>query len=46
MTMTHSDVPPDELDRIGVSPGLIRMSVGLEHLTDLKRDLLSALEAL
>ncbi len=46
MTMTHSDVPPDELARIGVSPGLIRMSVGLEHLTDLKRDLLSALEAL
>lgn len=46
MTMTHSDVPPDELARIGVSAGLIRMSVGLEHLTDLKRDLLGALESL
>ncbi len=46
MTMTHSDVPPEELARIGVSPGLIRMSVGLEHLTDLKRDLASALDAL
>lgn len=46
MTMTHSDVPPKELDRIGVSPGLIRMSVGLEHLSDLKRDLQDALDAL
>jgi methionine-gamma-lyase len=46
MTMTHSDVPPEELDRIGVSPGLIRMSVGLEHLSDLKRDLQDALDAL
>lgn len=46
MTMTHSDVPPDELAHIGVSPGLIRMSVGLEHLSDLKRDLLTALSAL
>ncbi len=46
MTMTHSDVPPEELARIGVSPGLIRMSVGLEHYKDLKRDVLGALEAL
>lgn len=43
MTMTHSDVPPDELERLGVTAGLIRMSVGLEHLTDLKRDLEYAL---
>jgi methionine-gamma-lyase len=46
MTMTHSDVPQEELARIGVSPGLIRMSVGLEHLSDLKRDVLGALAAL
>ena len=45
MTMTHSDVPPDELDRIGVSPGLIRMSVGLEGVGDLSRDLSRALDA-
>src|SRR5690606_4936015 len=46
MTMTHSDVPPEQLASIGVSPGLIRMSVGLEHIADLKRDVLGALEAL
>ncbi len=44
MTMTHADVPPDELELLGVSPGLIRISVGLEHLTDLKRDIRQALE--
>lgn len=46
MTMTHSDVPPDELEKIGVSPGLIRMSVGLEHASDLARDLRHALDAI
>jgi methionine-gamma-lyase len=45
MSMTHSDVPPERLEAFGVRPGLIRMSVGLEHLSDLKRDLLHALEA-
>ena len=43
MRMTHADVPPEELERYGVMPALIRMSVGLEHLSDLKRDLLHAL---
>jgi methionine-gamma-lyase len=43
MTMTHADVPPAELVHLGVSGGLIRMSVGLEHLSDLKRDLEHAL---
>jgi methionine-gamma-lyase len=43
MTMTHADVPQDELEATGVTPGLIRMSVGLEHLSDLRRDLLHAL---
>ncbi|MHC4814106.1 MAG: cystathionine gamma-synthase family protein [Planctomycetota bacterium] len=43
MTMTHADVPQEELEATGVTPGLIRMSVGLEHLSDLRRDLLHAL---
>ena len=43
MAMTHADVPPEELERYGVTDGLIRMSVGLEHLSDLRRDLLHAL---
>lgn len=44
MSMTHADVPPEELESHGVSAGLIRMSVGLEHLSDLRRDLKTALE--
>ncbi len=43
MTMTHADVPKADLEARGVSPGLIRMSVGLEHLSDLLRDLKHAL---
>jgi len=45
MRMTHADIPPDLLGTFGVTPGMIRMSVGLEHLSDLRRDLLWALEA-
>lgn len=43
-TMTHADVPAEQLQNFGVSPGLIRMSVGIEHLSDLKRDILHALD--
>ena len=42
-TMTHADVPPADNERVGVTPGLIRLSVGLEHLSDLERDLRHAL---
>jgi methionine-gamma-lyase len=44
MTMTHADVPPEQLELHGVSAGLIRMSVGIEHSSDLERDLECALE--
>ncbi len=43
MSMTHADVPPEMLEGFGVREGLIRMSVGIEHLSDLRRDLLTAL---
>lgn len=43
MTMTHADVPPELLATYGVNPGLIRMSVGLEHAADLEYDLERAL---
>ncbi len=46
MSMTHSDVPPEDLKKYGVTSGLIRMSVGVEHLSDLKRDLKQALDRL
>jgi len=44
MTMTHSDVPKAELEAINVSPGMIRMSVGIEHEADLIHDLEQALK--
>jgi methionine-gamma-lyase len=43
-TMTHSDVPPEEQRRMGIGPGLVRLSVGLEHPEDLIADLDQALE--
>ena len=45
-TMTHADVPPADLANQGVGPGVIRISVGIEHLSDLKRDLRHALDVL
>ena len=44
-TMTHSDVPEDRLNQMGVTPGMIRISVGLEHPQDLIADLAQALDA-
>ncbi len=45
-SMTHADVAAAELEAIGVTEGMIRMSVGIEHLSDLKRDLTHALAIL
>ncbi|WP_067803513.1 bifunctional o-acetylhomoserine/o-acetylserine sulfhydrylase [Actinomadura formosensis] len=36
---THSQLTPEELTAAGVDPGLVRLSVGIESLTDLKADL-------
>lgn len=42
-TMTHADVPVDEQREIGITPGLVRLSVGIEHPDDLVRALDDAL---
>lgn len=42
-TMTHSDVPPEEQVRMGITPGLVRLSIGVEHYEDLIVDLKQAL---
>jgi methionine-gamma-lyase len=44
MSMTHADVPPADLEALGVTTGMIRMSVGIEHLSDLRRDIKHALD--
>ena len=43
--MTHGDLSPEELERMGIGPGLIRMSVGVEHYEDIIADLEQALAA-
>jgi len=43
--MTHGSVPPEVREQLGISDGLIRISVGLEALSDLQADLEQALEA-
>jgi methionine-gamma-lyase len=44
-TMTHSDIPPDRQAELGITPAMIRLSVGVEHPADLIADLAQALEA-
>ncbi|MCH9757148.1 MAG: PLP-dependent aspartate aminotransferase family protein [Gammaproteobacteria bacterium] len=41
--MTHASIPPEHRKAIGIDDGLIRLSVGLEHIDDLKFDLEQAL---
>lgn len=43
-TMTHADVPVDEQLEIGITPGMIRLAVGIEHPDDLVADLSQALD--
>jgi methionine-gamma-lyase len=42
-TMTHAGVDPDEREKLGISSGLLRLSVGVEHPDDLIADLEQAL---
>jgi methionine-gamma-lyase len=44
-TMTHSDVAPDKQRDIGITPAMLRISVGIENPADLIADLTQALEA-
>ena len=43
--MSFFDLAPDERAAIGIREGLIRLSVGIEDLEDLRADLLGALES-
>lgn len=43
-TTTHQRLPQDQKDVLGITPGLVRMSVGIEHGDDLVADILQALE--
>ena len=41
---THSKLTEAERNEVGITPGLIRISVGLEHVEDILNDILQALE--
>lgn len=42
--MTHASVPPEQRARLGISDGLVRLSVGIEDVDDLIADLEQALQ--
>lgn len=44
-TSTHSKLSPEERAAVGITDGLIRISVGLEHIDDLMADIAQALSA-
>ncbi len=43
-TTTHQRLPQDQKDMLGITPGLVRISVGIEDHADLVKDVLHALE--
>ena len=42
---THSKLSEEERLEVGITSGLVRVSVGLEHIDDIKTDILEALDA-
>lgn len=46
VTMTHADVDEAERKRVGITDGLVRLSVGMESVDDLTADLEQALDKL
>jgi len=40
---THAKLTPEERANVGITDGLIRISVGLEHRNDILQDILQAL---
>jgi cystathionine gamma-lyase len=44
-SMTHASIPPEVRRAAGLADGLVRLSVGIEHVDDLRDDLAQALAA-
>lgn len=43
---THSQLTPEEQLKAGVTPGYVRLSIGIEHHEDIINDIIQALEAI
>jgi len=41
---THEQLSPEEQNAAGIEPGLLRVSLGIEHIDDIKADLTAAFE--
>ncbi len=41
--MTHASIPPAQRKKLGISDGLVRLSVGVENIEDLRNELLRSL---
>jgi O-acetylhomoserine (thiol)-lyase len=41
---THRQLTPEEQEKVGVTPEMIRLSVGIEHIDDILADLSQALD--
>jgi len=44
--MTHGSIPEPQRDSLGIGDSLVRLSVGIEDVDDLRRDLREALDAI
>jgi O-succinylhomoserine sulfhydrylase len=43
---THSKLSAEDRAAVGITAGLVRIAVGLEHIDDLKADIIHALDAI
>ena len=43
-TMTHASIPADIRKKVGITDGLIRLSVGIESIDDILADIAQAIE--
>ncbi len=44
--MTHASIPAPQRALLGIGDGLVRLSVGIENIEDLRHDLRTALDAM
>jgi len=45
-TTTHSELSPEDMERAGITDGLVRLSIGVEDWRDLLRDIRDGLDAI
>ena len=43
-TMTHASIPADIRKKVGITDGLIRLSIGIENIDDILEDLSQAID--